>query len=86
MPIDHTLHDSPTPDAATVASERLGASRLIAELAGAGLVSVEVDDDGDISFTLTQQGRRAARMMAMSRQGHALVLLGALVGTDHGPN
>jgi DNA-binding MarR family transcriptional regulator len=60
-------------------------TQLIAELERAGLLRIEVDD-GDISFVLTESGRTAARSTAMSRQDHALVLLGALVGTEHRPN
>lgn len=62
------------------------AAKLIGELQYAGLLSVEVDEDGDLSFTLTPSGRRTAQLMAMSRDGLALVLLGALVGTGRGPH
>jgi hypothetical protein len=69
-----------------IADDEPGVVQLIAELTCAGLVSVEVGDDGDVSFALTGEGRQAARSMAMSRGAHARVLLGALSGTSDGPN
>ena len=53
-------------------------AQLIAELASAGLVSIEASDDGEPRYALTPQGQSAARSMALSGQAHALVLLGAL--------
>jgi hypothetical protein len=84
--IDPAIHGDPTRDARATAIEPDGPARIILELGRAGLVAVEVDDDGDMSFVLTPQGRRAASLMAMSRADHALVLLGALVGTSDRPN
>jgi hypothetical protein len=74
--------------AGTQATARVEPSlaELIAELASAGLVSVAVGDDGDISYALTPQGQLAARLMAMSRHAHARVLLGALLGASDDPN
>ena len=86
MRIDPGLDGTRDSGPPTSTAERPDATRLIAELEGAGLVSVEIDDDGDISFVLTRRGRRTATLMAMSRQSHALVLLGALVGIEDGPN
>lgn len=86
MPIEPILHRSHAPAARTTAEKETNAAQLIVELEGAGLLSFEVDDDGDISFVLTRRGRRAAHLTAMSRDGYALVLLGALVGTSRGPN
>jgi hypothetical protein len=84
--IDPIVHGDPTPSAGATISAQASPAQVIAELTRAGLLSVEVGDDGDISFALTPRGQRVARLMAMSRQGHALVLLGALVSTDHPPN
>jgi hypothetical protein len=84
--IDPTIHGNPALDVRASAIEPEGPARIILELGRAGLVTVEVDDDGDMSFALTLQGRRAASLMAMSRADHALVLLGALMGTSDGPN
>ncbi|MEX1296234.1 MAG: hypothetical protein AB1Z67_08700 [Candidatus Limnocylindrales bacterium] len=86
MRIDPTHHGSRAPGPPHPAKEQPGAAQLIAELQGAGLIAVEIDEDGDMSFALTPRGRRTAGLMAMSRDGHALVLLGALVGTENGPN
>ena len=63
-----------------------GLAELIAELTRAGLVSAEVGDDGAMSYALTSAGEKVARQMAMRRDAHALVLLGALVGSSEGPN
>ena len=71
-----------TPGAQAAAGVEPSLPELIGELVSAGLVSVEVHDEGDISYALTAEGESAARSMAMSRQPHALVLLGALVGTN----
>jgi hypothetical protein len=59
---------------------------LIVELARAGLVSAEVGDDGTLHCTLTPTGQKVARQMAMCREPHALVLLGALYGSGEAPN
>lgn len=72
--------------AGTTAGAEPGPAELIAELARAGLVSVEMSDDGDIVFALTPQGQRSALLMAMSRQVHALALLGALAGASEANN
>ncbi len=56
--------------------------QLMAELASADLVSFEVDADGEVEYALTSRGAQAALLMAMSRQPHALALLGALMGTS----
>lgn len=58
----------------------------IAGLAKAGLVSVELDDDGAVWYALTSAGQKVARQMAMRRDAHALVLLGALFGASEYPN
>ncbi len=86
MRIDPMVLGSATPGSRATTGEPPDLAQLIAELKSAGLVSVEVDDDGNLSFALTQRGERAALLMAMSRHGHALVLLGALMGTDDHPN
>ncbi len=86
MAIEPTPYVSATSGSRSTAEKRADATQIIVELAAAGLALVEIDDDGDISFVLTARGQRAARLMAFSRDSHALVLLGALVGTDHGPN
>jgi len=83
---DVTVHGSSTVETRTAAGAEHGAAELIAELASAGLVSVEVSDDGDITYALTPQGQQSARLMAMSRQAHALVLLGALAGASGNPD
>ncbi len=85
MAIEPIVHGSRTPGSRKTTGEQTDAAQLIAELEGAGLLAVEIDEDGDVSFVLTTRGRRAAGLMAMSRDGHALVLLGALVGTANGP-
>jgi hypothetical protein len=84
--IDPSPAQSQTPSPATSAAKRNDVTRCIAELERAGLLQVEIDEDGELSFVLTARGRTAARSTAMSRQGHALVLLGALIGTAHRPN
>lgn len=57
-------------------------AELIGDLARAGLVSVEVDPGGELAFALTPSGQQAARLMSMSRDPYALVLLGALAGAS----
>ena len=84
MRAEATTPGSHTRDTQSAAGVELSLPELIAELACAGLVSLEAIDDGDISYSLTSQGQLAARMMAMSRQPHALVLLGALVSAGDG--
>ena len=84
MRAEATIPDSHTRDTQSVAGVEPSLTELIAELACAGLISLEAIDDGDISYSLTSQGQLAARMMAMSRQPHALVLLGALVSSGDG--
>ena len=86
MCADVTVHRSSTVGTRTTAGAEPGPAELIAELASAGLVSVEVSDDGDITYALTPQGQQSARLMAMSRQAHALVLLGALAGASGKPD
>ena len=83
---DITFQESHTTGAQTTAGVEPSLAVLIAELASAGLVSVEVGGDGDIGYALTPQGQLAARLMAMSRHAHALVLLGALMGAGDDPN
>lgn len=83
---DPVAHADATPGSRDIAGVEPALSQLVAELASAGLVRVEVGDDGGTAFVLTRQGQRVARLMAMSRDGHALILLGALVGTSDGPN
>ncbi len=83
---DATVQGSHAAGAQANAGVEPGAAQLIAELASAGLVSMELSDDGEISYALTPQGQLSARLMAMSRHPHALVLLGALVSTSDEPN
>lgn len=83
---DATVEGSHTPGVLDTTGVEPSLADLIAELASAGLVSVVMSDDGDISYALTPQGQLAARLMAMSRHAHALVLLGALVGASDDPN
>jgi hypothetical protein len=64
----------------------VGLVDLIAELVHAGLVSTDLDDEGSVGYVLTDAGVRTAQQMAMHKQGHALVLLGALAGSEIGPN
>ena len=80
MRAEVTGHGGSTPGAQAAAAAQPSLTELIAELARAGLVSIEVCADGDVSYALTEAGQSAARSMAMSRQPHALVLLGALLG------
>ena len=86
MSAEVTAPRSPTVRAQATAGTEPGPAELIAELASAGLVSVEVSIDGDVTYALTPQGQQSARMMAMSRQAHALVLLGALAGSSRNPD
>jgi hypothetical protein len=81
-----TSQGSHTPGTRTAAGVEPSLAVLIAELVSAGLVSVEVGDDGDMGYALTPRGQLAARLMAMSPHAHALVLLGALVGAREEPN
>lgn len=83
---DATVQGSHAPGTPTTAGVEPSLVELIAELASAGLVSVAVSDDGDIGYALTSQGQLAARLMAMSHDAHALVLLGALMGASEEPN
>ena len=76
-----TGHEGHTQSPQAIAPAEPSLTELIAELASAGLVSIEMLEDGDVSYALTEAGQSAARSMAMSRQPHALVLLGALLGT-----
>ncbi len=50
---------------------------IVAELEKAGLVTVHVRDDGQEAYTLTEQGERVARQMAMSgdEEGELLAAL-----------
>jgi hypothetical protein len=81
-----TVQGSHPRDTQTAAGVEPSLTELIAELACAGLISLEAIDDGDVSYSLTPQGQVAARMMAMCRQPHALVLLGALVSAGEERN
>lgn len=80
------IQGEPAPRPRTDAWAEPDPSQLMAELASAGLVSVEVDADGEFSYALTVHGRQVARSMAMSRGAHARVLLGALVAAGGRPN
>ena len=80
MRAEVTGHDGHAPGPRGTAPAEASLTELIAELASAGLVSIELLEDGDVSYALTEAGQSAARSMAMSRQPHALVLLGALLG------
>jgi hypothetical protein len=75
-----------TPRSRTATDDEAGRAELIADLAKAGLLSVEVDDDGVVWYELTSAGQKVARQMAMRRDAHALVLLGALFGASEYPN
>ena len=86
MRTDPIGHHTPAPSSRARDAAELSVVQLIAELQSAGLVAVELDEDGEMNLILTGRGQKTARQMAMSKQGHALVLLGALVGTDQGPN
>lgn len=81
-----TVNPSRTPPSPPATESEPGVAQLISDLASAGLVSVEIDPGGDITFALTPQGQQAARLMSMSRHPHALVLLGALVGASNALN
>jgi DNA-binding PadR family transcriptional regulator len=80
------FHGSRRQASQQTAGEAHELAQLLAELASAGLVEVEVDHDGDISYALTPRGQQTALLMAMSRQQHALVLLGALMGEGESSN
>ncbi len=82
MRAEVTGHGGPTPGTQATAAAEPSPTELMAELASAGLVSIEVRDDGDVSYALTEAGESTARSMAMSRQPYALVLLGALLGAE----
>ncbi len=82
MRAEATVEGSHTPDTQVPAGAEPPLAELIAELACAGLISLEAGDGGDISYSLTSRGQLAGRMMAMSKQPHALVLLGALMSTS----
>lgn len=86
MRADASVQESHAPGVQTTAGIEPSLAELIAELASAGLVSVAVGDDGDTSYALTPQGQLAARLMAMSGNAHALVLLGALTSASDHPN
>ena len=75
-----------TPRSRTATDDEAKRAELIADLAKAGLVSVEVDDDGAVWYALTSAGQKVARQMAMRRDSHALVLLDALFGSSEYPN
>jgi hypothetical protein len=75
-----------TPGSRTSTDDEARRAELIADLAKAGLVSVEVDDDGAVWFALTSAGQKVARQMAMRRDAHALVLVGALSRVSEYPN
>ena len=75
-----------TPRSRTATDDEARRAELIADLAKAGLLSVEVDDDGAVWFALTSAGQKVARQMAMRRDAHALVLLGALFRASEYPN
>ena len=86
MRADAPLHVRVTPRSRAATDDEAGRTELIADLAKAGLVSVEVDDDGAVWYALTSAGEQVARQMAMCRDAHALVLLGALSGSGEYPN
>jgi hypothetical protein len=75
-----------TPRSRAATDDEATRAELITDLAKAGLVSVEVGDDGVVWYALTSAGQKVARQMAMRRDAHALVLLGALVGSGEYPN
>ena len=83
---DVMIRESQAAGAQADADVEPSVAQLVAELASAGLISMELGDDGDVDYALTPQGQLSARLMAMSRNPHALVLLGALMGADDGPN
>jgi hypothetical protein len=66
--------------------EKAGLVELVGELVNAGLVDAEVGEDGVTWYTLTPAGQRTARQMAMHRDAHARVLLGALMGSGEFTN
>lgn len=51
---------------------------LVAELAAAGLLSIDMDVPGGPGISLTTAGERVARTMALHGGPYALVLLSAL--------
>ena len=86
MRVDAVGLRSVSPRSQTAIDGKAGLVELIAELTKAGLVSAEVGDDGVMWYVLTPTGEKAARQMAMRGDAHALVLLGALVGSSQRPN
>ena len=86
MRADVTSPRITAPGTPPIAADEPTLEVLIAELASAGLVSVDVSDGGDVTYALTPRGQQAAQLMAMSRAAHALVLMGALVGASRNPH
>ena len=85
MRADTLVRGNTTRSAPADTRDKTSLAELINELANAGLVSAELGNDGSVEYTLTSKGVRAARQMAMCRDDHALVLLGALVGSSEIP-
>ena len=83
---DGLVGDGRASSVAAAAADGPDLSQMLVELASADLVSLEVDADGDITYALTARGEQTALLMAMSRQPHALVLLGALVSANKTPD
>ena len=83
---DGLVSDRHPSSVAAAAADGPDLSQMLVELASADLVSLEVDADGDITYALTARGEQTALLMAMSRQPHALVLLGALVSANKAPD
>lgn len=86
MRVDTVDLRSVSPRSQTTIADKARVVELITELSNAGLVSAEMGDDGVMSYELTPAGVTAARQMAMHAHAHALVLLGALVGSTGYPN
>ena len=63
-----------------------GLAILIASLAESGLLSVARGADGSVSLTLSVEGIRAARQMAMRHGANSIVLLSALADASEGPH
>ena len=83
---DGLVSDRHPSSVAAAAADGPDLSQMLVELASADLVSLEVDADGDITYALTARGEQTALLMAMSRQPHALFLLGALVSANKAPD
>lgn len=86
MRAESIVDEGPIREARVRAEAEPSLTELIAELSCAGLVTAEVGDDGDVTYALTPHGQLTARLMAMSRDVHARVLLGALMSASQAPN